>query len=74
MRVFLGYAMMFNEVKYLADGSKYGKLQSQRAPDAQRDRGKRMFFREPISVRKSLSCVTSEIRAWSVRSEQASVF
>ncbi len=29
---------------------------------------KRMFFREPISVRKSLSCFTSEIRAWSERS------
>jgi hypothetical protein len=26
------------------------------------------FFREAISVRKSLSCFTSEIRAWSERS------
>jgi hypothetical protein len=27
-----------------------------------------MFFGKPISVRKSLSCITSEVRAWSERS------
>ena len=41
---------------------------SRRAPDARRDGGKEEVFREAISVRKSLSCFTSEIRAWSVRS------
>jgi hypothetical protein len=56
--VFLGYAMTVNEVKYLADGAESdGKLRS--LPKVRLTRegtaDKRMFFREPISVRKSLS-------------------
>jgi hypothetical protein len=46
---------------------------SRRAPDARRDGGKREFFRKAIFVRKSLSCFTSEIRAWSERSGKVRV-
>jgi hypothetical protein len=43
--VFLGYAMIFNEVKDFADGWESGqRLRSLRAPDARRDGGKRWFF------------------------------
>ena len=43
---FLGYAMIFNEVKYLTDGGEIGGgcEVSRRAPDAQRDGGKTRFF------------------------------
>ena len=63
--------MMVNRVKYLADRTeseeKLRSLPRVRLTHAG-DAEKRMFFGEPISVQKSLSCVKSEARAWSERS------
>ena len=65
-----GAAMMVNRVKYLGPELKVKKLARlpKSAPDARRGRRKTHVFGEPISVRKSLSCVKSEARAWSERS------